>query len=397
MRIGIVCYPTYGGSGVVATELGRFLAQRGHEVHFISSSVPFRLSHEPQDGVIFHEVQSVEYPVLPSELYTISVASKVTQVVELFRLDVVHVHYAVPHTISAFLARSALGREQHPFVVVTTLHGTDITLVGRQPSYYPIVRYAINRSDAVTTVSTWLKDMTIKEFGTTRPIDVIPNFVDETKFRRGLTPCKRGTYAPNGEKILLHISNFRPVKRVDDVVRIFARVRQQMPAVLLMIGDGPERERAQNVARELGVAASVHFLGKQESIEVFMSCADCFIFPSEYESFGLAALEAMACEMPVVASATGGLPEVIQDGETGYLAPLGDVEMMAEKALRVVRDPVLAARIGKAAREMVHQKYLPGAIVPMYEDVYENALRGSSLVRPAMFHGIEMADQGLGI
>lgn len=397
MRIGIVCYPTYGGSGVVATELGRFLAQRGHEVHFISSAVPFRLSHEPQDRVIFHEVQSVEYPVLPSELYTISVASKITQVVELFRLDVVHVHYAVPHTISAFLARSALGREQHPFVVVTTLHGTDITLVGRQPSYFPIVRYAINRSDAVTTVSQWLSDMTVKEFGTTRPIDVIPNFVDETKFRRGLQPCKRATYAPFGEKILLHTSNFRPVKRVEDVVRIFARVRKEIPSVLLMIGDGPDRERAQNMARELGVLGSVHFLGKQESIEVFMSCADCFLFPSEYESFGLAALEAMSCEIPVVASATGGLPEVIKDGETGFLAPLGDVDMMAEKALRVLRDDALAQRIGKAARSVVHEKYLPGAIVPMYEEVYENALRGSSRVRPAMFNGFEMGDQGDGI
>jgi N-acetyl-alpha-D-glucosaminyl L-malate synthase BshA len=382
MKIGIVCYPTYGGSGVVATELGRFLALRGHEVHFISSSIPFRLVHEPIDGIVFHEVQTLEYPVLQGDLYGIALASKIVQVVQDFGLDVVHVHYAVPHAISAFMARSVLGRQEHPFKVVTTLHGTDITLVGRAPSFFPIVRYAIDRSDAVTAVSDWLRLETVRAFDVKRPIDVIPNFVDEKKFRRGLTPCKRSVYAPRGEKILLHISNFRPVKRVVDVVEVFARVRRQTPAVLLMVGDGPDRDAARNRACQLGVLDGVHFLGKQEAIQFFMSCADLFLFPSEYESFGLAALEAMACEVPVVASRAGGLPEVIDHGRTGFLAPMGNVEEMAALAINVLKNDTLRAEIGRAARASVEQHFLPARIIPQYEELYARVLRESAPVRP---------------
>ncbi len=380
MKIGIVCYPTYGGSGVVATELGRFLALTGHEVHFISSAVPFRLVHDAIDGIFFHEVQSLEYPVLQGELYGIAVSSKIVQVVRDHNLDVVHAHYAVPHAISSFLARATLGHDTHPFRVVTTLHGTDITLVGRAPSFFPLVQYAINRSDAVTTVSEWLKQETIREFDIRRPIEVIPNFVDSTRFRRGHLPCKRAHFAPNGEKILLHISNFRPVKRVEDVVRIFARVREKIPAILLMIGDGPDRDKAQTVARQLDVLRHVRFLGKQESIEHYMSCADLFLFPSEYESFGLAALEALSCEIPVVASASGGLPEVIDHGETGFMAPPGDVEAMANHAIDILSDPKRAARMGRLGRQRVEKRYLAEKIVPLYEEVYERVIDRSARV-----------------
>lgn len=382
MKIGMVCYPTYGGSGVVATELGRFLALGGHEVHFISSSMPFRLVHETLDNVYFHEVQTIEYPVLHGELYGIALASKIAQVVEAVGLDIVHAHYAVPHAISAFLARAALGDRGQPFKVVTTLHGTDITLTGRAPSFFPIVQYAINRSDAVTTVSEWLREETVREFGIQRPIEVIPNFVDGGRFRRGLEPCKRKHFAPRGEKILLHISNFRPVKRVSDVVRVFARVRENMPAVLLMVGDGPDRDGAQRLARELGVARDVRFLGKQESIEHFMSCADLFLFPSEYESFGLAALEAMACEMPVVTSRAGGLPEVIDHGRTGFLAPVGDVEEMARLAIGVLARPREARELGAAARASVTERFRPRYVVDQYVSLYERTMEDAWPVQP---------------
>jgi N-acetyl-alpha-D-glucosaminyl L-malate synthase BshA len=385
MKIGIVCYPTYGGSGVVATELGRFLAQRGHEVHFISSALPFRLLSDSNADIFFHEVQSIEYPVLHGELYGITLASKIVQVVQAHKLDILHVHYAIPHAISAFLAREVLGRVCRNLRVVTTLHGTDITLVGRAPSFFPVAQYAINGSDAVTTVSEWLKEETIRHFAIQRPIDVVPNFVDVVKFRRGLVPCKRSHFAPKGEKILLHISNFRPVKRVDDVVRVFARVRAKVPAVLLMIGDGPERDKAQALARDLDCSHAVHFLGKQEAIEIFMSCADLFLFPSEYESFGLAALEAMACEIPVVASRSGGLPEVIHHGTTGYLATMGDVEEMARLALECLSDDRARAEMGRVARADVVARFLPESIVPQYEAIYDRVRSGGAPVRP--WHG----------
>ncbi len=374
MIIGIVCYPTYGGSGVVATELGRFLSQRGHEVHFISSSMPFRLQHSPENNITFHEVTSLEYDVLTGNLYGISLASKIIQVVRDFKLDIVHAHYAVPHAISAIMARSAMGKGEPPFKVVTTLHGTDITLTGKAPSFFPIVNYAMNESDAITSVSEWLKKETIQTFNLERPIHVIPNFVDVQQFRRGLSHCKRSYLAPNNESILLHISNFRPVKRIHDVINVFNLVQKEHSSVLVMVGDGPEKDAAIEQVRRLGLRDKVKFVGKQDDIEYYMSCADAFLFPSEYESFGLAALEAMSCELPVIASNGGGLREVMIHGETGFLADVGDVEQMARHTLDVIRNPDLGRKIGKQAREYVLSHYLPEQVIPQYEALYESVL-----------------------
>lgn len=374
MKIGIVCYPTYGGSGVVATELGRFLSQRGHEVHFISSSMPFRLQHSPENNIVFHEVTSLEYDVLTGNLYGISLASKIIQVARDYKLDIVHAHYAVPHAISAIMARSAMGDSASSFKVVTTLHGTDITLTGKAPSFYPIVNYAMNQSDAITSVSQWLKEETLREFELTKPIQVIPNFVDVQQFRRGLTFCKRSYLAPNNERILLHISNFRPVKRIQDVIHVFNLVQKQQPSVLVMVGDGPEKDAANELVRSLGLRDKVKFVGKQDDIEYYMSCADAFLFPSEYESFGLAALEAMSCELPVISSNGGGLGEVMKNGETGFLSNVGDVEQMAAHALQVLQNPELGRKIGQQARAAVLSKYLPELIIPQYEALYKAVL-----------------------
>ncbi|MDX2174936.1 MAG: N-acetyl-alpha-D-glucosaminyl L-malate synthase BshA [Candidatus Sumerlaeia bacterium] len=372
MKIGMVCYPTYGGSGVVATELGRLLAKRGHEIHFISTEIPFRLVHEADDNIIFHSVERFSYPLLGSELYTLSLASKIVQIANEQGLEVVHAHYAIPHAVSAWLAKQAAGGVRPK--VVTTLHGTDITLVGRAPSYYPVVRFALDQSDAVTAVSEWLAEETRREFYPGRAIDVIPNFVDSTRFRPSLTPCKRSRFAPNGEKILLHISNFRPVKRVEDVVRVFARVQARMPATLLLIGDGPDYDRTVQLSHELGVSQHVHWLGKQEQVQFYFSCADLFLLPSESESFGLAAIEAMSSEIPVIASRAGGIPEVVKQGETGFLSPVGDVEDMAANALRILGTNGLGHQMGEAARRDVVARYQPESIVPMYEAVYERVL-----------------------
>ena len=372
LKIGIVCSPTYGGSGVVATELGRFLAAKGHEVHFISVAMPFRLETNASSNIYFHEVQTLDYPVLPGDLAGIAIAGRTAQVVEDYQLDIIHAHYAIPHAISAWLAREAT---RHRGVkLVTTLHGTDITLVGRAPSVFPIARFAIEESDAVTTVSEWLRQETIREFGIKTPIHVIPNFVDDAKFYRR-PPCDvKKHYAPNGEKILVHVSNFRPVKRIGDVVRVFARVRAEMSAKLLFIGDGPERDQATRLARELGVCNDVHFLGKQEKIETFFSCADVMLFPSEYESFGLAALEAMCSENVVIASNGGGLPEVINHGVDGFLAPVGDVETMARHAIDILRNPVRAAEMGRTARANAIARFHVANVVPLYERLYEEVL-----------------------
>ncbi len=369
-----MCAPTYGGSGVVATELGRFLAERGHTVHFISTAMPFRLNSGPNEKIFFHEVQAVNYPVLPGEMFEISFAGKAVQVMQDYGLDIVHAHYAIPHAISAFLAGQVM--QDSGLKVVTTLHGTDITLVGRAPSIYPIVRYAIEHSDAVTAVSEWLRRETVEAFGINGKIDVIPNFVDENKFRRGLARCPKEHFAPEGEKILLHVSNFRPVKRVGDVIRVFARVREQVPSRLLMVGDGPERDGATRLARELGILQHVFFLGKQEAIENYFACADLLLFPSEYESFGLAALEAMASENVVIASRAGGLPEVITHGEDGFLAPVGAVEEMAGLAVDILRDGERRLAVGRAARKKAIEAFHPARVVPQYERLYERVLAG---------------------
>lgn len=370
MRIGVLCAPTYGGSGVVATELGRFLARRGHEIHFISIAMPFRLDSEPAN-IVFHEVQSMSYPVLPGQLWGISIASRAVQVASDHNLEIMHAHYAIPHAISAWVAREVSHKS---FRVVTTLHGTDITLVGRAPSFFPITRFAIEKSDAVTTVSPWLREETLREFGVSNNIEVIPNFVDAEKFRRGVPGCRKSYYAPNGEKILMHISNFRPVKRVADVVRVFAGVRAKLNAVLLLIGDGPDRDLAQRVARELGVHENVHFLGKQDRIEQFFSCSDLMVFPSEYESFGLAALEAMAAENAVLLSRGGALPDLVEHGVNGFLADVGDVETMVRCAVEILSDDDRRAEMGRLARQSVLERFLPDRVVPQYERLYERVL-----------------------
>jgi N-acetyl-alpha-D-glucosaminyl L-malate synthase BshA len=377
MRIGIVCYPTYGGSGAVATELGPHLAARGNCVHIISYEMPFRLTAGVGDRVFFHEVPKIDYPVMVHPYYSLNLAVAITRIAEEANLDLLHVHYAVPHAISGHLAREMLAPRSLP--LVTTLHGTDITLVGSAPAYAPIVRFSLERSDRVTAVSHWLRDRTVEEFGDTGGIDVIHNFVSAERFHP-LAPnaAARRRLANDDEKIVMHISNFRPVKRLADVVEIFARVAKRIPARLILIGDGPERDIATTVARCNNVLDRVTFLGKQMEIESLLPLADLFLFPSDHESFGLAPAEAMACEVPVVGTASGGLPEVVDDGVTGFLHPVGEVDAMAESAARLLRDPNLARTIGRAARQSVIDRFAPDTIVPQYIQLYSELVDTSA-------------------
>jgi N-acetyl-alpha-D-glucosaminyl L-malate synthase BshA len=374
MRIGIVCYPTYGGSGVVATELGRHLAKRGHVVHIISFDRPFRLAGDGyQENLYLHQIEMVGYPALRTECYTLAAAVKMAELVREEDLDILHSHYAVPHAVSAMLARQMCPGSR--VGVVTTLHGTDITLVGSNPAYAPAVKLGLDNSDAIVAVSHWLCRETNRRFKLTRQCQVIHNFVDTTHFDRvGSRPCLRDQFAKPEEKIVLHISNFRPVKRVSDVVRVFSRVAQKTPSILLMIGDGPDRERAGDLARELGVLDRVRFLGLQDNIAAFLSIADLFLFPSDYESFGLAVLEAMACEVPVISSDGGGLPEVMAQGETGYLCPVGDVDGMAQRALEVLFDPAKARAMGQAGRRRAIERFSPGAALDAHEALYRSLI-----------------------
>lgn len=377
MRIGITCHHTYGGSGTVATELGMALAKRGHHVHFVCFAQPYRLRFDP--NIYFHQVEIMHYPLFEHTPVSLSLAAKIGEVICTEKLDLLHVHYAIPHAAAAILARQVC---PIPDVkLVTTLHGTDITLVGQDPSYFTITRHSIERSDVVTCVSNWLRDQTVERFGISRPIHVIYNSVDAGRFRR-LVPkeCSRKRYAPKGEPIIMHISNFRPVKRVLDVVEVFARVRREMPAKLLMIGDGPLRMPAQEHAQKLGVMHDTWFLGRQDEVETFLSLADLFLLPSEHESFGLAALEAMACEVPVIASRAGGLPEVIEDGVSGYLCPVGDVDAMARRALEVLRDEATEKMIENAALRRARTVFSADAIVSEYERLYEAVLNSNSIV-----------------
>lgn len=375
LRIGIVCYPTYGGSGAVATELGRLLARRGHTIHFISLSRPFRLLNDFHENIFHHEIGGENYPLFQGQLYTISAAVKITEIVKRAGLDLVHLHYALPHAISAWLAREMLG-EQGTIPILTTLHGTDITLVGSKPSFYPAVKLGLDHSDRLTAVSKWLSIETCKLFKLCDGIEVIHNFVDTTIFTPECGGCVRAHYAAEGEKILMHISNFRPVKRIADVVAIFARVNERMPSRLLLIGDGPDREKASLVAEERGVSDRVLMLGKQPGVEHFLPLADLFLFPSDGESFGLAALEAMACEVPVVGVRAGGLPEVVTDGETGALRSLGDVYAMAEAAIEILSDKDKRREMGRAARRRAIEKFEAGIIVPRYEALYREMIEG---------------------
>jgi N-acetyl-alpha-D-glucosaminyl L-malate synthase BshA len=368
MKIGITCYPTYGGSGVVATELGKALAQRGHEIHFISYSLPFRLQHY-HERIFFHEVEMVDYPLLEHPPYAIALAAKMSEVGAQAGLDVFHVHYAMPHAVSAFLARAILGQGRPK--IVTTLHGTDITLVGNDRSLFPMTRFALEQSDGVTCVSHYLQAKTREVFETTRPLRVIPNFVDTRRFSPEPRPDLRKHLAPHGERILGHLSNFRPVKRVPDAVRVFAQARAALPAKLLLIGDGPDRPQVLHLARCLGVERDVIFLGKQDDVESLLAVADLFLLPSEEEAFGLAALEAMSCAVPVVGTAVGGVPEVVEEGKSGFLLSPGDVDGMARACLSLLTDRERNAEFRDAARRRAVTHFDASLIVPLYEAYYQ--------------------------
>jgi len=371
LRIGITCYPTYGGSGVVATELGMELAARDYEVHFISYALPFRLNTE-HANIHFHEVEVTTYPLFDHPPYALALATKMLEVAESANLDLLHVHYAIPHSVSALLARMMATPKKLPFI--TTLHGTDITLVGSDRSYLPITRFSIEQSDGVTAVSEYLKQRTVNEFEVKRPIEVIPNFVNCDTYKHIANGEDRAEIAPNGEPILAHLSNFRPVKRVTDVVEIFAKVREKMPAKLLLLGDGPERGAAEWLVRQKCLTRDVHFTGKQERVHEKVGMADLFLLPSESESFGLAALEAMACEIPVIATRVGGLPEVVTHGEDGYLVEPRDVATAAKHAIEILSRADRGREMGHRARENASARYCTTKIIPLYEAYYRQVL-----------------------
>jgi len=370
MNIGIVCYPTFGGSGVIATELGKGLAQKGHNVHFITYKEPARLLDTFNENIFFHEVRLNDYPLFDYAPYETALASKLVDVAINAKLDIFHVHYAIPHASAAYMARQILLQKGIDIPVITTLHGTDITLVGKDPTYEPVVTYSINQSCGVTAVSESLKQDTFAHFAIKNEIEVIPNFIDFSRFKKTNKDHFKKAIAPNGEKILVHTSNFRKVKRVEDVIQIFCKVSSQIPSKLLMIGDGPERQNAEVLARSLCTQMDVRFLGKQEAVEELLAIADVFLMPSETESFGLAALEAMACEVPVVSSNAGGIPEVNIEGVTGYLLNVGDVEGMALRSLELLQDEEKLAQFKKNAFAQA-QHFNISNILPQYEAFYK--------------------------
>jgi N-acetyl-alpha-D-glucosaminyl L-malate synthase BshA len=373
MKIGITCYPTYGGSGVVGTELGKELASRGHDVHFISYALPIRLTMT--DHIYFHEVEVLSYPLFEYPPYDLVLATKMAEVMTRFELDILHVHYAIPHSISAYLAKKMLTDRVVPFV--TTLHGTDITLVGNDRSYLPITRFGIDQSDAVTAVSEYLKQRTVQEFQIERPIEVVPNFVNCDIYGRAVDRSFRQRFASDDEGLLIHISNFRPVKRVEDVVGIFGLVRRQQKARLLMVGDGPDRPKAEWLARTQGVADDVIFVGKQNDMNQFLAVSDVLLLPSELESFGLVALEGMACEVPVIATRVGGIPEVVRDGVDGFLYDIGDIRSMADGCLLLLKDPRIREEMGRAARDRATREFCSSKIVLQYEDLYRRTIEAT--------------------
>jgi N-acetyl-alpha-D-glucosaminyl L-malate synthase BshA len=371
MRIGITCYPTYGGSGIVATELGLELANRGHEVHFITYANPIRLD-AAIPRIHYHEVEVSNYPLFQYPPYCLALASRMADVAAGYELDLLHVHYAIPHSIAALLARQMTASRRLPFI--TTLHGTDITLVGMDPSYFAITKFSIERSDGVTAISEDLRRHTVDVFGVPGEIRVIHNFVNCTTYAPD--PERKGVerFAPQGEKLLIHLSNFRPVKRVQDCIRVLAEVRRTVDARLLMVGDGPERGPAERLAWELGVNRHVEFLGKQNGVERLIRLADVLLMPSEMESFGLAALEAMACGVPAVGTRVGGVPELITDGEDGFLEAVGDVAAQAARVVQLTTDAVLRERMGAAARRTATTRFCTDRIIPRYESYYEQVM-----------------------
>ncbi len=371
MKIGITCYPVYGGSGVVATELGKALAARGHQIHFIAYSLPFRLAHVTEN-ITFHEVNVNTYPLFEYPPYSLALTSKMVDVVQYEKLDLLHVHYAIPHATSAVLARQILDEQALSVPIVTTLHGTDITIVGQDPSFAPVVTYSINQSDGVTAVSDFLRRETFDHFDIDNEIEVIPNFIDTDRFHRLNKEHFKRALCPNGEKVMIHVSNFRPVKNATQVVEVFHRLRQEgLPVKLLMVGDGPDRAPCEHLARELGVYDDVRFLGKQDPVEEILSIADVFLMPSGSESFGLAALEAMACSVPAICSDVGGLPELLGDRAGGCLCPLGDIDAFTECAHRILTDDALQAHMAEAARARAVDTFDIDTIIPHYEAYYE--------------------------
>jgi N-acetyl-alpha-D-glucosaminyl L-malate synthase BshA len=372
MKIGITCYPTYGGSGVIATELGKELALRGHEVHIISYALPFKLSTYVEN-IVFHEVETSSYPLFEFPLYSLALASKMIEVAEYENLDLFHVHYAIPHATSAYLAKQILNGKRD-LKIVTTLHGTDITLVGLEPSFLPLVKFSIDQSDGVTAVSRFLKEKTITNYNSDKEIEVIPNFVDTELFKPNNENEFRKRIAPNGEKILVHTSNFRTVKRVTDTIRIFEKVCKEVPTKLILVGDGPDRSECERLSRELDLCDSVKFLGKQEGLVEILTSSDVFLIPSQSESFGLAALEAMACGLPVVSSSVGGLPELIKHNETGFIAEIGDVDRMAKYVIDLLKTKRKYDDFSRNSRKRAVDEFDKSKIVPIYESFYDEVL-----------------------
>ncbi|MCB9186386.1 MAG: N-acetyl-alpha-D-glucosaminyl L-malate synthase BshA [Flavobacteriales bacterium] len=375
MRIGIVCYPTFGGSGVVATELGKELALEGHDVHFITYDLPVRFDHFISN-LHYHEVVVNDYPLFDYQPYELVLASRMVDVVKHEQLDLLHVHYAIPHASAAYMAREILRSQGINIPFITTLHGTDITLVGKDASFEPVITFAINQSNAVTAVSESLKEDTYQHFNVNREIEVIPNFIDLSRYEGCSTEGVTKAFAPNGERILFHASNFRPVKRVEDAIRVFSKVREEIPCKMLFAGDGPDRPKIEALCRQLGTCKDVHFLGKLKHIEEVYSVADAFILPSETESFGLAALEAMASHVPVISSNTGGIPEINIHGETGFMSNVGDIDDMTANTLKLLKDDELMAKMRQRAY-LRAKEFSKDSIIPMYERLYERTLADS--------------------
>ncbi len=372
MKIGITCYPTYGGSGVVATELGVELAKRGHQIHFISYALPMRLNGGYEDNIFYHEVEMSSYPLFEFPLYTPALASKMVEVINFEQLDLLHVHYAIPHATSGYIAKKIV--ENKDFRLITTLHGTDITLVGLEPSFLPVMKFSIEKSDGVTAVSKYLKEKTLTNYHIEKDIRVINNFVDTNEYKRKQNACLKQKLSSAEKKMLVHISNFRAVKRVTDVIKIFDIVNKKIPSILVLVGDGPERSNCELLVRELGLQNSVKFLGKQQELIEILSSADLFLIPSQSESFGLSALEAMACGVPVISSSVGGLPEVVLHNQTGYIAEIGDVERMAKYAIDLLTNETKHRLFAAAGRKRAEELFNVNKIVDEYEHYYEHVL-----------------------
>lgn len=372
MKIAITCYPTYGGSGAIATELGKALALKGHQVHFISYARPFRLG-EFVENIVFHEVEMSNYPLFEHSMYSLALASKMVEVAEFEKIDLLHVHYAIPHAVSAYLAKQML-KDKSDVKIITTLHGTDITLVGLEPSFLPMVKFSIEQSDGVSAVSRFLKEKTLTNYNIEKDITVINNFIDTDLYKPNGTSKLREHIAPNNEKIIVHTSNFRPVKRVPETIRILQKVREEIPAKLVLVGDGPDRSECERLCRELNLCDHTKFLGKQNGLVEILNASDLFLIPSQSESFGLAALEAMSCGLPVVSSSVGGLPELIKHNETGFIAEIGDIDRMSKYVIELFTNKRKYDLFSKASRKRVKEKFDKEIIIPKYEIFYNKIL-----------------------